>query len=338
MRLAFDVRLVNPPFRDPGVYVDFRFARRAIAFDLGDNTPLAPRKLMRLSHAFVSHAHMDHFIGFDRLVRVCVGRHPGIHLFGPPGFVTQVERRLGAYTWDRTDRYEVDFAVTVTEVDADGSTLTATFRTSTGFVRESLRRGVLPGDVLADEDRFRVRYATLDHRTPSLGFLLEGKPCASVSKERLAALGVRVGPWLADLKHMVLENAADDERIEARWRDGEAEQRRVLSLADLRSAVTVARGQRVGYVTDVLFHSANVDRIVQLVREADLLFIECVFLDRDRDHAARKQHLTARQAGTIARLAGVRRVEPFHFSPRYAEAEAELRRELATAFARDPAR
>jgi len=51
--------------------------------------------------------------------------------------------------------------------------------------------------------------------------------------------------------------------------------------------------------------------------------------------AADRRHLTTRAAGEIAREAGVRRVEPFHFSPRYAGQEARLLAEIATAAGRE---
>jgi len=47
--------------------------------------------------------------------------------------------------------------------------------------------------------------------------------------------------------------------------------------------------------------------------------------------AAERKHLTTLAAGTIARMARVRRVEPFHFSPRYEENEARMLNEVMSA-------
>ena len=105
MRQFFEARLVNAPFGDPGLHVDFRDQRRALLFDLGDIGVLPPRKLLRVSHAFVTHSHMDHFFGFDQFVRVVLGRKPGVVLFGGPGFIDQVEHKLHAYTWNVVHRY-----------------------------------------------------------------------------------------------------------------------------------------------------------------------------------------------------------------------------------------
>ena len=118
MRPNFSPELVNEPFGDPGLYVDFKFEKRALLFDLGDLSTLPAKKILRVSDVFVSHTHMDHFFGFDRLLRLCLGRHTRMRLYGPPGFTAQVEHKLAAYTWNLVDNYPGDFVIEVWEVDA----------------------------------------------------------------------------------------------------------------------------------------------------------------------------------------------------------------------------
>ena len=92
---------------------------------------------------------------------------------------------------------------------------------------------------------------------------------------------------------------------------------------------TVA-GRRIGYVTD-LRHTPGERRAARTrcSPTSTCSTSKPVFLDADRDHALRKNHLTARQAGEIARAAAARRkVVPFHFSPRYRGDEAALQREV----------
>jgi len=203
MRAMFSPELVNQPFGDPGLFVDFNFEHRALLFDLGDLAPLAPKKLLRVSDVFVSHTHMDHFAGFDLLLRICLGRPTSIRLYGPPGFADQVEHKLAAYTWNLVENYPGDFFVDAWEVDPDWQASGIRMRCRRRFEREPLEPMDCTDGVLCDEAGFRVRAAFLDHGIPSLGFALEEKVHINVWKNRLADLGLAVGPWLKELKDAV---------------------------------------------------------------------------------------------------------------------------------------
>ncbi len=332
MRPTFRPQLVNPPFGDPGLYVDFLFERRALLFDLGDIRALPPRKLLRVSHAFVSHTHMDHFMGFDWLLRICLGRPGAIELFGPPGILAQVEAKLSAYTWNLVQNYPGNFTLVVGELHPDGRLERARFSCRERFRREPLPPVQSPDGWVVVEEGFRVRATFLDHEIAVLGFALQEPTHVNLWKNRLLEMGLGVGPWLKGLKHAVLAGAGDDTPITALWRTAAGMAERTLSLGELKPALSIVPGSRIVYVTDVVYHAGNARRIADLAQGVDVLFIESVFLHTDADQAARKFHLTARQAGQIARWAGARAVVPFHFSPRYAEREADLRLELEQAF------
>lgn len=329
----FEHQLVNDPFGDPVLYVDFRDERRALLFDFGDIAALPPRKLLRLSHVFVTHTHMDHFSGFDHWLGVVLARKPGITLHGGPNFIAQVEHKLRAYTWNVVHRYALELAIEVHEVDPDGCRRRARFSSRSSFAREDLDSLTAAGDVLHEETAWRVRGRFVDHEMPCLAFALEEKARVRVAPERLATLGVTTGAWLRDLKQAVLTNAPGDTPIRIEWRDRRGDHAMTRSVDDLRPLVLdVAPGLRVGYVTDLRFTEANVRTLVQLLDGVDVLYIESVFLDADRAHAQRKNHLTALQAGEIARRVGARAIVPMHHSPRYQGRAAELVAEAVSAW------
>lgn len=332
MRPSFHLQLVNPPFGDPGLLVDFLFEKRALLFDLGDLRALPPRKLLRVSHVFVSHTHMDHFMGFDWLLRLSLGRPNAIELFGPPSIIAQVEAKLSGYTWNLVQNYAGNFTIQVNELHPDGRLERARFACRERFRCQPLPSVRCNDGLLVAEPGFRVRATFLDHEVPVLGFALDEPRHVNLWKSRLAEMGLPVGPWLQPLKQAVLAGATDDTPVRAFWKSEGGSGERTLLLCDLRPAIRVVPGSRIAYVTDVVHHAENVWRIIELARGADVLFIESVFLDKDAEHAARKFHLTARQAGSIARAAAARQVVPFHFSPRYSGREAELRQELAQSF------
>ena len=318
-------RLVNDPFSDPALFIDFRFGRQALLFDLGDVTPLSARELLRVTHAFVSHTHMDHFSGFDRLLRLCLHRLAPLHLTGPAGFLDQVEYKLKAYTWNLLDAESLDFRLTAAEFDGDRVARAGEFRAREAFRRRERASAPLTPGTLLDEEEFLIEGVVLDHGTPCLAFAFQEKLRVNVWREGLDLLQLPVGPWLNDAKRAVRRGAPDESPIHVR-----ADLSVPLGLLK-QHALRTARGHRIVYVVDAAFHQSNIAKIVELARGADQLFIETVFLDEDSELAAKRRHLTAAQAGTLARHAGVAQVVPFHFSPRYEHREDQLRQELEAA-------
>jgi ribonuclease Z len=318
--------LVNEPFSDPGLFIDFRFGRRALLFDLGDLTPLSPRQLLRVTHAFVSHTHMDHFAGFDRLLRVCLHRTTPLHLIGPAGFVDRVEHKLRAYTLNLLDTESVDFVIVVAEFRGAGFNRVCEFRAREAFRRCEMPPVRLSPGLLLDEEEFRVQGTVLDHGIPCLAFAFEEKLRVNVWREGLKRLGLPVGPWLREARYAVRQGAPNHSQICVR--DGLA-----ISLGDLKQyALRTARGQKIAYVVDLAYDAQNIENVVALARDADQLFIEAPFLDVDVNIAAERRHLTARQAGQIAKRARVARLIPLHFSARYRDRADELTREAEEAF------
>ncbi|KFG69726.1 MBL fold metallo-hydrolase [Microvirga sp. BSC39] len=318
-------RLVNDPFSDPGLYLDFRYGRRAILFDLGDVSALSSRELLRVSHVFVSHTHVDHVAGFDRLFRLCLHRSSPLTLIGPPGFTEQVEHRIRSFTWNLLDENSVDFCLRGMDYDGTRLTTAAEFHAREAFARREIEPPVFPDGIAWMEDEFRIEAVALDHGIPSLAFALREVLQVNVWRGVLGEMNLAPGPWLNEAKRAVRLGLPDDHLID--FPGGS------IRLVDLKhQALRVAPGQAVAYVTDAAPHADNRAKILRLADKADQLFIEAVFLECDRPLALASRHLTAREAGALAREAGVRHVMPFHHSARYLSEPDVLRDELYESF------
>lgn len=330
VKSAFVPRLINGPFGDPGLFIASRWRGTAMQFDLGRIDRFPAAELLKLTHVFVSHAHMDHFYGFDRLLRLFLARDARLAIHGPAGIAANVAGKLAGYTWNLTDGYS--FIIDVHEVSPERITSTQ-FAASEAFRPRDLGNVDFHG-VLFNGDGIEIQTTHLDHRIPCMAFALVERSHLNVDSTALEEFGIPPGRWLNDLKDAIRRGASVDEPLVATWRgkDGQAHERK-MKFGEVRDRlIRETAGQRIGYVVDTLFSQDNVERICRLVQGADVLYCEAPFLDEDRVEAVKRYHLTARQAGTIGRLAGVQRLQVFHFSPRYDGRAASIYQEAEATF------
>ncbi|NGZ12025.1 MAG: ribonuclease Z [Nitrospira sp. LK70] len=335
MNPSFSSYLVNDVFGDPGVYVEVRWSKRALLFDLGHNDGLGPTRLLRAGEIFISHTHMDHFIGFDAVLRVALGRGKTLRLFGPTGLIDNVHGKLRGYTWNLVDGYPLTIEVR----EFHGREIRQTsFRASNGF--QPSERATVPAPPTSDplftvleDPMFMVKAVTLNHRIPSFAYSLEEQFHINVNRQKLHEAGLRVGAWLKDVKHHIWEGKPDDFRFTVPLYDEHRRVEQEFMLGEVKERfLTISRGQKIVYVVDARYDEENEAKIIQLARRADIFYCESPYLDCDAEKARDRYHLTARQAGLMARKAQVRDLVVFHFSPRYTGQVEALEREAMEAF------
>ncbi|MFH1990944.1 MAG: MBL fold metallo-hydrolase [Pseudomonadota bacterium] len=317
MRPSFYPRLVNGPFDDPGLFISFLFEKRAAMFDLGDIHSLAPRDILKISHVFITHTHMDHFIGFDRLLRLFLGRDQSIHMYGPEGFLKNVEGKLSGYSWNLVQHYSHRFVLKVSEVYPE-HLITREYLCRNRFLpaKKAVKQ---PFDgILHKEPTLSFEAELLNHDDiPCLGFSFQERFHINIIKDSVSELGLKIGPWLNEFKQALFKNQDPNSEFEAKCGENSSIKKRFV-LGELAKRIArITPGQKVAYIADVAYNQSNVEKIVRLAKDADHLFIEAAFLEKDRDIAAKRGHLTARQAGHIAGKSRVKQFTPFHFSPRY---------------------
>lgn len=305
MKPAFIHRLVNGPFEDPSLFVGIPGERRALLFDIGDISKLGPGNLQKITDVFVTHTHIDHFIGFDILLRAVLRREVPLRIYGPANITECIEGKLKGYTWNLIKDYPLKLEV----ICVDGNSVAPTgFYAEQCFQRTCHPPSVFNG-ILLKEPPFTVKALQLDHQTPCLGFSIEEEFHININKALLNEMGLPVGPWLSELKKAIREGRSGDAGIVVEGKE--------FTLGMLRNIATITKGQKISYITDVSLTEENIRKIIGFAGNSDTLYCEAYFMDKDRDRAKERFHLTAKTAGMIARKAGARNLIVMHFSPKY---------------------
>lgn len=227
------------------------------------------------------------------LHRICVTHFHGDHSLGLAGVIQRIN----------LDR--VPHEITA-HFPRSGQRFYDRLRHATAY-RETVPLTEAPVDSdggLASTKSYVLEAHKLSHPVESYGYRLVEPDGRRMLPERLASYGIR---------------GADVGRIQ---REG------ALGDVSLDEVSEVRRGQRFAFVMDTRL----CDGVYALAEGCDMLVIESTFLDGDIQLAVDHGHLTAGQAGAVARDAGVRHLVLTHFSQRYDDPDEFERQARAAGF------
>ncbi len=151
--------------------------------------------------------------------------------------------------------------------------------------------------IISENDRLTITSVRLDHEIETFGFRIQEKDSYTLDPEMLCKVGI-FGAMAGELKK------SGRVRVKSQ----------IVTVDDVGSALP---GQVFAYVMD----TRMCDAVKDLAWGADMLLIEATFLDDLKVKAQEFGHLTAAQAGMIARDSKVRQLVLSHYSQRYTSSD-----------------
>ncbi len=319
MKATFFCKSHGDPFTDPSLFVRFRRKRRAFLFDAGNLSLLNVSEIYMITHLFITHMHIDHFIGFDSLLRCILKRDMPLIVYGPEGVIEAIKGKLAGYTWNLIGDYTL--RIDVYEVRPE-VILHSSFSASDKF-REVSLPNLEASNVLLSDEGCTVNTFIFDHGIPVLGFSLKEDIHININKEFLNRKGFLPGPWLSDFKIAIRNGAAHREFII----NGSK-----FTTEELYDLAIISRGMKITYITDIGPCEKNIKAAIMLARDSDILFIESFFSGEESKRAVKRNHLTTLSAGEIARKAMVKKIEIIHISQKYITMREKIYREVMSSF------
>ncbi len=301
---------------DPILLVHMRPLGKSLLFDCGQIHHLAKRVLKSVTAIFVTHAHMDHFMGFDTFVRHNHVSPKTVDLYGPPGIARKVEVKLSGYDWNLTEPYWCTFRVHEIFPDQTKSFL---FPGPEGFPCRFEGEQSRPDRVIFRNEFLQVEADLCDHKIPALMFRITERPSFMVDGGKLEKAGLAKGDWLRVLKKRFYGDMMDSEPLAITRRRGDAVMEE--PVVDATGLYETIRREHIpasiGYLTDIGFSRENRNKVLSLMEGVTLLACECSFLAEDLDKARVSHHLCTTDLNALMKELNPRLVLPMHLSKTY---------------------
>lgn len=318
------VELVNGSAGDPVLYLDYPGSDNALLFDGGENDRLDKGKLADLEAVFVTHHHVDHFIGLDRVIRANLDHDKTLHVFGPVNTITKV--------YDRVKSYEYPFfpfmrlAIEVHELDGDTERV-GRFGCRTKFAPPVLSERPWAGPVCYANEHLAVEAIPVVHTVPCLAFALVERDGYHPDPDKLRRGLLKGGDWVGEALRLLRAGAPGDTALTIQGGN--------FPLAALAGQYfTQSSGARVAYVTDTLFAEELRPSLVRLARGAWRLYCDSFYAKAQAKDALKHRHMLSVQAAELAKAAKVEQLILMHFSSRYAGKGEALLAEAVEVFPR----
>lgn len=323
-RALSTVQLVNGSVGDPALYLDYPGSDDAILFDSGDNCRLTMKQLADLEAVFITHHHMDHFVGFDRILRANLDHDKTLVIVGPPRTIERVYARAAAY--DHSFFPFMKLELEVRELHA-GFVRIGRFGCASKFAPPVATEEPWTGPVCYRTAHLSVEAVPVVHTVPCLAFALIEAGGWHPDPEKLAHGSLKPGGWVAEV--LSLLRADTDSARELVLAGGR------YRLSDLAEAYfTRTTGARVAYITDTLLTDELRPSLVKLAKNAAFLYCDSFYASAQAKDAAKHKHMMTHQAAELAKAAKVDQLVLIHHATRYAGRYEALLAEAAAIFPR----
>ncbi len=272
--------------------------------DCGLASDLTKKDCLNTLALFISHTHIDHFIGFDNVIRHQVGIGRTIYVCGPPGLAAKVQQKMQAYEWNLVDEGDATNTVyEIHEIINDNTIRISRMQPPHWQLEFTEERS--GSNVVYSDDAVTVYYTLLDHGTPCAAYLFEETGKSKLDMEKCP---FETGPWVKELQH-AFKHDKKELPVTINGKTYKAE--------ELFYLLRWVEGHKFGYIMDHAADAANHARIKDLFSGADEIFIECYYKESEEPFAGLNKHSTAKRSAEVMRAAGVKKAVPVHFSRRY---------------------